>query len=68
MEAADFEFWQVSSKRGRVDLPRHTSLTCPNITQPLVCSGTTVLSGCHIQALSSMLLGCGISELLCGGS
>ena len=65
--AADFEFWQVSSKHGRIDLPRHASLTCPNITWPLVCSGTTVLSGCHIWALSSMLLGWGISEPLCGG-
>ena len=66
--AADFEFWQVLSERGCVDLPRHASLTRPNITRPLVCSGTTVLSGCHIRALLSMLLGCGISKLLCGGS
>ena len=65
--AADFEIWQVPSECGHVNLPRHASLTCPNITQPLVCSGTTVLSGCHIWALSSMLLGCGISKPLCGG-
>ena len=65
--AADFEFWQVLSEHGCVDLPRHASLTCPNITRPLVCSGTTVLSGCHIRALLSMLLGCSISEPLCGG-
>ena len=65
---ADFEFWQVLSECGHVDLPRHASLACPNTTQPLVCSGTTVLSGCHIWVLLSMLPGCGISEPLCGGS
>ena len=64
--AADFEFWPVPSECGRVDLPRHASLARP--TWSLVCSVTTVPSGCCIQVFSSMLLGCSISKPSIGGN